>query len=118
MYDYKIKKIIKIIDGDTLDLELDLGFNISIIKRIRLADINAPEIRTLDIEEKKKGIKSKEWLEEYFNKFKNEEIVVQTSKGDKYGRILGWIYVIGEPNTINERMINEGLAEPFMTTKK
>jgi micrococcal nuclease len=118
MYDYKIKKVIRVIDGDTVDLELDLGFNLSLTQRIRLADIDAPEIRSKDLEEKKKGIESKEWLEEYFNQFKDEDIIVKTVKGDKYGRVLGWIYVVGEPNTINERMINEGLAKPFMVIKK
>jgi micrococcal nuclease len=111
MYQYKIKKINRIIDGDTVDLDINLGFNISITQRVRLKDINAPEIRTLDLEEKAKGIEAKEWLEKELSR--EGEWVIETFKEDKYGRILGTLYLVGEPVTVNERMLNEGIAKPY-----
>jgi micrococcal nuclease len=111
MYHYKIKKINKVIDGDTVDLDLDLGFNVTITQRVRLKDINAPEIRTLDLEEKKKGIIAKNWLEDKLSR--TGEWVIETYKEDKYGRILGVLYYVGDPVTINEMMLNEEIAIPY-----
>ena len=112
MYQYKIKKITRIVDGDTVDLDIDLGFNITISHRIRLKDINAPETRTLDLEEKKKGIEARLWLEKELSK--TGEWIIETTKEDKYGRMLGTFYLIGEPVTVNERMLNEGIAKPYI----
>ena len=112
MYQYKIKKITKVIDGDTVDLDIDLGFNVTISHRIRLKDINAPETRTLDLEEKDKGIQAKLWLEKELSK--EGEWIIETTKEDKYGRMLGTLYLVGEPVTVNERMLNEGIAKPYM----
>ena len=89
MYTYKIKEVLKVIDGDTLDVLIDLGFSISIKSRIRLAGINAPETRTLDLNEKSKGLDAKSWLEE---ELKNQEIIIKTIKEEKYGRMLGYLY--------------------------
>jgi len=111
MHTYKIKKITKIIDGDTLDVEIDLGFFVTIKERIRLKDINAPEIRTLNIEEKSKGILAKEWLEKELSQ--NGEWVIQTFKEEKYGRTLGIIYLKGNSITVNEKMLNEGIVSPY-----
>jgi len=112
MYNYKIKKINKVVDGDTVDLDIDLGFGITITQRVRVKGINAAETKTLNLEEKTKGLVAKEWLKTELSK--NGEWTIQTFKEDKYGRILGVLYLIGEPVTINERMINEGIANPYM----
>ena len=112
MYQYKIKKINRIIDGDTIDIDLDLGFNITITQRIRLKGINAAETRTLNIEEKKRGIEAKLWLEKEVSK--EGEWIIETTKEDKYGRMLGTLYCIGDPVTLNEKMLNEGIAKPYM----
>jgi len=112
MYQYKIKKITKIVDGDTIDLDIDLGFSLTISHRVRLKGVNSPESRTTDLEEKKKGLAAKEWLTEQLSK--EGEWIIETYKEDKYGRILGTLYMIGEPVTINERMLNEGIAVPYM----
>jgi micrococcal nuclease len=112
MYQYKIKKITRIIDGDTVDLDIDLGFNITVSHRIRLKDINAPETRTLDLEEKKKGIDARLWLEKELSK--EGQWFIETTKEDKYGRMLGTLYLTGEPVTVNEKMLNEGIAKPYM----
>ena len=112
MYQYKIKKITRIVDGDTVDLDIDLGFNITMSHRIRLKDINAPETRTLDLEEKKKGIEARLWLEKELSK--EGQWIIETTKEDKYGRMLGTLYLTGEPVTVNEKMLNEGIAKPYM----
>ena len=112
MYQYKIKKITRIIDGDTIDADIDLGFNLTISQRIRLKGLNAAETKTLDLEEKKKGIEARLWLEKELSR--QGEWIIETTKEDKYGRILGTLYCIGDPVTLNERMLNEGIAKPYM----
>lgn len=112
MYQYKIKKIKKIIDGDTVDVDIDLGFGVTLSQRVRLKGINTAETRTLNVEEKGKGLIAKEWLKKELSR--EGEWVIETTKEDKYGRILGTLYLVGEPVTVNERMINEGIAKPFM----
>ena len=111
MYQYKIKKINRVIDGDTVDLDIDLGFSITLKQRVRLKDINASETRTLDLEEKKKGLEAKDWLKKELSR--EGEWIIETTKEDKYGRILGTLYCVGDPVTINERMLNEGIANPY-----
>ena len=112
MYQYKIKKINRVIDGDTVDLVIDVGFYISLTQRVRLKDIDAAETRTKDLVEKAEGLMAKEWLEKELAK--EGEWIIETTKDDKYGRILGTLYLVGEPVTVNERMLNEGIARPYM----
>ena len=112
MYQYKIKKITRIVDGDTVDLDIDLGFGITISHRVRLKGINAPETKTLDLEEKNKGIQARLWLEKELSR--SGEWIIETTKEDKYGRMLGTLYLVGDPVTVNERMLNEGIARPYM----
>jgi micrococcal nuclease len=112
MYQYKIKKINRVIDGDTVDLDIDLGFGITIKQRVRLKGINAAETRTLNSEEKDKGLAAKEWLKKELSR--EGEWVIETIKEDKYGRMLGTLYFVGDPVTVNERMLNEGIAQPYM----
>lgn len=112
MYKYKIKKINRVIDGDTVDLEIDLGFNITLKQRVRLKDINAAETRTLNIEEKTKGLEAKEWIKKELSR--EGEWIIETFKEDKYGRILGVLYISGDDVTVNERMLNEGIAKPYL----
>jgi micrococcal nuclease len=112
MYQYKIKKINRVIDGDTVDVVIDVGFYISLTQRVRLKDIDAAETRTKDLVEKAEGLMAKEWLERELAK--EGEWIIETTKEDKYGRILGTLYLVGEPVTVNERMLNEGIARPYM----
>ena len=112
MHQYKIKKFNRVIDGDTVDLDIDLGFGITISHRIRLKGINAPETRTKDLEEKKKGIEARLWLEKELSK--EGEWIIETTKEDKYGRMLGSLYLLGEPVTVNEKMLNEDISKPYM----
>ena len=111
MYQYKVKKINRIIDGDTVDIDIDLGFGVTLSHRVRLKGINAAETKTLDLEEKAKGLAAKEWLKKELSR--EGEWMIETVKEDKYGRILGTLYFVGDPVTVNERMLNEGIAEPY-----
>jgi micrococcal nuclease len=112
MYQYRIKKVNRILDGDTFEAELDLGFNITLTQMIRLVDIDSPEIHTLNEEHKKYGIRAKEKLIEYLS-FKDGDIIVATLKpnsSDKYGRILGTVYKEGQNLTASEYMIANNYA--------
>ncbi|QOV22805.1 thermonuclease family protein [Anabaenopsis elenkinii] len=108
-YVYKIRSVHKVVDGDTIDADIDLGFNISLTKRIRLADVDTPECRTSNTYEKKLGLEVKQWLQK--NLDGKKEILIKTELPDsteKYGRILGRLYVDGV--CLNDRMIEEGYA--------
>jgi micrococcal nuclease len=111
MYQYKIKTIKKIVDGDTIDVDIDLGFGITLSHRVRLIGINAPETKTKDLAEKEKGTEVKAWLKKELSR--EGEWIIETTKEDKYGRILGTLYFVGDPVTVNERMLNEGIAKPY-----
>lgn len=111
MYQYKVKKFDKIVDGDTVDVSIDVGFSITIKQRVRLKGIDAAETRTLIAEEKAKGLAAKEWLQKELSR--EGEWVIETTKEDKYGRILGTLYCVGDSITVNERMLNEGIVEPY-----
>jgi micrococcal nuclease len=119
MFEYRVKQIIKIVDGDTIDVDIDLGFSISYSQRLRLAGIDTPESRTTDKLEKTLGLESKEYLKYKFKDAK--DIVVKTEKPDsseKYGRILGWVYVNGNTKSVNEQMIEDGYAWGYMGETK
>jgi micrococcal nuclease len=111
MYEYRVKKVLRVVDGDTIDVDIDLGFNVSYTQRVRLAGIDTPESRTTDLKEKALGLEVKEYLKNLLDGA--EDIVIQTEKPDsseKYGRILGWIFINDEDTSLNEKMINEGYA--------
>jgi len=119
VFEYRIKQVIKVVDGDTIDVDIDLGFSISYSQRLRLAGIDTPESRTTDKLEKTLGLESKEYLKYKLKDAK--KIVVKTEKPDsseKYGRILGWIYLDGNDKSINEQMIEDGYAWPYMGETK
>jgi len=110
-YVYRIRSVHKVVDGDTIDADIDLGFDISLTKRIRLAGIDTPESRTIDAYEKKLGLEVKEWLKEKLKFAK--DILIKTELPDsteKYGRIIGHLYINGEETSINNQMIISGYA--------
>ena len=93
-YIYRIKSVNRVVDGDTIDVDIDLGFSISLAKRVRLAGIDTPESRTTDTNEKKLGLESKEWLKKKLEG--QTDIVIKTELPDsteKYGRILGYLFI-------------------------
>jgi micrococcal nuclease len=110
-YIYRIKQILKVVDGDTIDADIDLGFDISLSKRIRLAAVDTPESRTSDANEKKYGLESKEWLKHKVENAKN--ILIKTELPDsteKYGRIIGHLFINDQETSLNNQMIVEGYA--------
>ena len=110
-YIYRIKSVGKVVDGDTIDADIDLGFDISLTKRIRLAGIDTPESRTADANEKKLGLEAKDWLKHRLQFAK--DIIIKTELPDsteKYGRIIGHLFINGEETSLNNQMIAEGYA--------
>lgn len=119
MYEYRIKKVLKVVDGDTIDVDIDLGFNISYTQRVRLAGIDTPESRTKDAREKVLGLEVKDKLKKSIEAA--NLVVVKTEKPDsteKYGRILGWVYLDGDTRSLNEQLIEEGYAWGYMGETK
>ena len=119
MYEYFVKEVKNVVDGDTIDVVIDLGFDILFASRVRLAGIDTPESRTTDKAEKALGIEAKEYLKKCLKDSKS--VVIRTEKMDsseKYGRILGWVYVNGESESLNNKMINDGYAWGYLGDTK
>lgn len=119
MYQYYVRDVKKVVDGDTIDVIIDLGFNILFEQRVRMAGIDTPESRTIDKFEKSLGIESKEYLKKQLKEAKT--IVIKTEKmnsTEKYGRILGWVYINGDTVSLNDMMINDGYAWEYMGETK
>tara|TARA_B100001250_G_scaffold78610_1_gene64550 strand:- start:291 stop:755 length:465 start_codon:yes stop_codon:yes gene_type:complete len=114
-YNFRVTQIDKVLDGDTIDVTIDLGFDLYKKERVRIAGVDTPEKRTRDLEEKKLGIDATEWLKEKLDSTiaGDDELTVRTELVGgvgKYGRLLGWLYV-GDGNvSLNEQMIEEGYA--------
>lgn len=102
----------RVVDGDTVDVEIDLGFGVSLYHRVRLKNVNAPEVHTADHTEKVKGLASKAWLTAELTN--DKKWIIETTKEDKYGRYLGVFFTEGEPCSLNDRMLECGMAAPFM----
>ena len=111
-------KVMRVVDGDTLDLEIDLGFNIKINERVRLFGIDTPETRTKDLDEKKRGLEAKEYVREQIE-FKDIRIETEKDKG-KFGRYLATIfYDVGEFDcNLNQVLVKTGLAKEYYGGKK
>lgn len=117
LYHYRAT-VVRVVDGDTVDVMLDLGFNVSLKERVRLYGINAPESRTRDKAEKVKGLAAKDfvvgWTEDHADDI---FIVTRIDKRGKYGRILGTIMNESGEN-LNELMIKEGHAVEYFGGKR
>ena len=119
MYEYYVRKVENVVDGDTIDVLIDLGFDILFSSRVRLAGIDTPESRTKDLAEKALGLESKEYLKKRLKDAKS--VVIKTEKIDsseKYGRILGWVYINEDTESLNDKMINDGYAWGYMGDTK
>ena len=112
MYKYNAK-LDRVVDGDTVDALVDLGFDTWKKVRIRMQGMNAPESRTRDLEEKAKGIAAKIRLEELLGSGK---FVLQSMGVGKYGRCLGILYV--DEININKTLIQEGHATEYHGGKR
>ena len=119
MYEYYVRKVENVVDGDTIDAIIDLGFDIMFASRVRLAGIDTPESRTKDLAEKKLGLESKEYIKKLLKDAKS--IIIKTEKinsTEKFGRVLGWLYINGDTVSINDHMINDGYAWGYMGDTK
>lgn len=111
-YIYKIK-VTRVIDGDTVDAVVDLGFDTFVNKRIRLYGIDAPETRTRDKQEKKRGFASKERLSQIIDEQHGVLYLKSMDKG-KYGRCIGVLFEGNfDDESINDMLVNEGHADPY-----
>jgi len=112
MYEYKCK-IIKVIDGDTTDVDIDLGFGVWLHKqRIRFYGIDTPESRTRDLEEKKYGLAAKEYVKAHIPVGSTQTLVTVKDGKGKYGRILGQ-FKMEDGSILNEKMISEHHAVAY-----
>lgn len=116
MYEYKVKEIAKVVDGDTVDLVVDLGFSLYKKERCRVAGIDTPESRTRDKKEKVYGLEAKAYLQGLLENAVG--LVVRTEKDGKYGRMLGHLYCDNLNMSINELMVVSGHAWPYDGGKK
>jgi micrococcal nuclease len=119
MYEYYVRKVENVVDGDTIDVLIDLGFDILFASRVRLAGIDTPESRTKDLAEKALGLESKEYLKKALKDAKS--VVIKTEKmnsTEKFGRVLGWVYINGDTVSLNDMMINDGYAWGYLGDTK
>ena len=115
-YNFRVTEINRVLDGDTIDVTIDLGFDLYKKERVRIAGVDTPEKRTRDLEEKALGIDATNWLKKKLEDTiagDGDELTVRTELvggTGKYGRLLGWLYINEDTISLNEQMITEGYA--------
>ena len=114
-YNFRVIEINRVLDGDTIDVTIDLGFDLYKKERVRVAGVDTPEKRTRDLEEKALGIDATNWLKEKLEGAVagDDDLVIRTELVGgvgKYGRLLGWLYIGTDELSLNEQMITEGYA--------
>ena len=114
-YNFRVTEINRVVDGDTIDVTIDLGFDLYKKERVRVAGVDTPEKRTRNLEEKALGIDATNWLKGKLEEAikGDDELTIRTElKGGvgKYGRLLGWLYIGDVELSLNEQMITEGYA--------
>ena len=117
-YNFRVVKINRVVDGDTIDVTIDLGFDLLKKERVRVAGVDTPEKRTRDLEEKALGLDATKWLKEKLETTLrgDSELSVRTELVGgvgKYGRLLGWLYIGDAEVSLNEQMITEGYAHAY-----
>jgi len=117
-YNFRVVEINRVVDGDTIDVTIDLGFDLFKKERVRVAGVDTPEKRTRDLEEKELGIEATNWLKEKLDGAiaGDDDLVIRTELVGgmgKYGRLLGWLYIGDSELSLNEIMIAEGYACPY-----
>ena len=117
-YNFRVIKVDKVLDGDTIDVTIDLGFDLYKKERVRVAGVDTPEKRTSNLEEKELGIDATNWLKKELEDVLagDDELIVRTELHGgvgKYGRLLGWLYVGDDEVSLNEQMITQGYAHAY-----
>ena len=114
-YNFRVIEINRVVDGDTIDVTIDLGFDLYKKERVRVAGVDTPEKRTRNLEEKSLGIDATNWLKEKLEGAVagDDDLVIRTELVGgvgKYGRLLGWLYIGDADVSLNQEMIAEGYA--------
>ena len=122
-YNFRVISIDKVVDGDTIDVTIDLGFDLYKKERVRIAGIDTPEKRTRNLEEKELGIDATNWLKQRLEGAVagDDDLIIRTELDGgvgKYGRLLGWLYIGDATVSLNEKMIDEGYAWAYDGGKK
>ena len=117
-YNFRCLEINRVVDGDTIDVTIDLGFDLYKKERVRVAGVDTPEKRTRNLEEKALGIDATNWLKEKLESAiaGDDDLIIRTELDGgvgKYGRLLGWLYIGESEVSLNELMINEGYAHSY-----
>ena len=117
-YNFRVTEINRVVDGDTIDVTIDLGFDLYKKERVRVAGVDTPEKRTRNLEEKALGIDATNWLKEKLESAVagDNDLIIRTELDGgvgKYGRLLGWLYVGDSEVSLNEQMIAEGYAHSY-----
>ena len=116
-FSYRINKVTKVVDGDTIDVIMDMGFDIMYKSRVRLFGIDTPESRTRNLDEKKRGLLAKKYLQEALKA--GNKLSIKTYKDNetgKFGRILGEVFADGV--NLNLKMCKEGYAVQYYGQNK
>lgn len=111
LYTYRVNQVLRVIDGDTIVVSIDLGFHISLTQTIRIKGIDAPEARTSNQQEKVLGLAAKAFVE---NWVQNKRLLITTTKDDKYGRMLGDIICDKTKDNLFDVMISAGHAKVYV----
>ena len=114
-YNFRVIEINRVVDGDTIDVTIDLGFDLYKKERVRIAGVDTPEKRTRDLDEKELGIDATNWMKEKLDGAisGDDDLIIRTELVGgmgKYGRLLGWLYIGDGETSLNEQMIAEGYA--------
>jgi len=117
-YNFRVIEINRVVDGDTIDVTIDLGFDLYKKERVRVAGVDTPEKRTRNLEEKELGIDATNWLKEKLEGAVagDDDLIIRTELVGgvgKYGRLLGWLYIGDADVSLNEAMITEGYAHSY-----
>ena len=122
-YNFRVVSIDKVVDGDTIDVTIDLGFDLFKKERVRVAGVDTPEKRTRNLEEKALGLDATEWIKDHLEGAidGDDDLIIRTELDGgvgKYGRLLGWLYIGDATVSLNEKMIDEGYAWAYDGGKK
>ena len=117
-YNFRVVEINRVVDGDTIDVTIDLGFDLYKKERVRVAGVDTPEKRTRDLEEKALGLDATNWMKENLEGAVagDDDLIIRTELVGgmgKYGRLLGWLYIGDAEVSLNEQMIEEGYAHAY-----
>ena len=122
-YNFRVISIDKVVDGDTIDVTIDLGFDLYKKERVRVAGVDTPEKRTRNLEEKALGLDATAWIKDKLEGAVDgdDDLIIRTELDGgvgKYGRLLGWLYIGDATVSLNEKMIDEGYAWAYEGGKK